>query len=886
MPTCFVPGCKSGYKSSNEKRHFFRAPSDKIKEWMRFIPRDDRMLTNKCYVCDVHFASRFILKTFSHVINGEKVEIPRDRWELTSDAYPSNFPNCPKYISRSVPQKPSTRCLTRNEQPSRKGSRKDNTKAPRNKDNRSNSLQPSTSRQSTEMELILAQRHVNNIVSEIVPEIEQNKVLGMDTPGQRKRRKRSLASTTRDRNYVRRNGTKVAYSQKEKKNNIKYKATRIKYVEEVVDSSRDMQILDNAEAVEQVKLTTLGSGCEIGRSCRETGPVGGASWYRRTGDMNEDEIAIKKKPEWDVDAKIDHLSRLQFEIDSSSIKAERNSTAMENDLPLKNGEETIYKNNSAYFQDNYIYADFKHEIKKEFRDEPECTNDTFTVNGNENKENVQEEERYLTVKDLRWNNNNPDILLDPKLKLQCKVICEKVNFESGKAPPLKSRQKENDVSSIKNHKGCNCSYSVNNNKLYDCSDCTEITRLSSSNNEIGGNEEIIKNVLTDNLNKGTYMKNYFNRDNCKKNYKGISNLIPKFIIKLKLCRNRVLKRHLFISSRKKLECYICKKTFSYSILYGNHLFEHSNKRTYPCNVCKKQFFFKCYFEEHKKSHIEGTPFSCSKCKKRFKLSSELVKHRKYHFKVKCCSKVGRNLCKRYVKEVKSRKLKYSKNRLFLCEICGKIFHCQSYFGTHLMYHSDKRPFECKFCRKSFKTKACLKVHKEYHSYKMRHSCKLCGKQYKTKYSLKLHQDSHSNIRAFQCKLCTKSFNLKSILIMHQKVHSDVRSFLCEICGKTFKTKQNLIQHQKSHSKERSFPCKLCTKTFKLRSMLMGHQNLHLDVMPFSCEICGKVFKSLLLLIEHNVRHANSKPFECEICLKHFKVKSTLISHIRMHATKA
>ncbi|XP_023242190.1 uncharacterized protein LOC111640409 [Centruroides sculpturatus] len=68
----------------NEKRHLL-------------YPRDDKMLTNKCYVCDVHFASRFILKTFSHVINGEKVEIPRDRWALTSVAYPSNFPNCPKY---------------------------------------------------------------------------------------------------------------------------------------------------------------------------------------------------------------------------------------------------------------------------------------------------------------------------------------------------------------------------------------------------------------------------------------------------------------------------------------------------------------------------------------------------------------------------------------------------------------------------------------------------------------------------------------------------------------------------------------------------------------------------------------------------------------------
>ncbi|KAH8025823.1 hypothetical protein HPB51_012145 [Rhipicephalus microplus] len=28
MPTCFVPGCTSGYKSNPEKRHFFAPPSD------------------------------------------------------------------------------------------------------------------------------------------------------------------------------------------------------------------------------------------------------------------------------------------------------------------------------------------------------------------------------------------------------------------------------------------------------------------------------------------------------------------------------------------------------------------------------------------------------------------------------------------------------------------------------------------------------------------------------------------------------------------------------------------------------------------------------------------------------------------------------------------
>src|SRR6218665_2282896 len=101
MPkSCWAAGCTSGYRSNDEKRHFFKVPSDsqRLAVWRRFIPRNGS-LTSKHYLCDKHFENRFIIKKDIHVINGEKVELDRGKWELTKDAVPTIFPNLPKYYS-------------------------------------------------------------------------------------------------------------------------------------------------------------------------------------------------------------------------------------------------------------------------------------------------------------------------------------------------------------------------------------------------------------------------------------------------------------------------------------------------------------------------------------------------------------------------------------------------------------------------------------------------------------------------------------------------------------------------------------------------------------------------------------------------------------------
>lgn len=103
MPTCWAPGCTSGYRTSRTDvgRHFFTIPADKIEQWARKIPRKGK-LTVKHRLCDLHFDTQYIKKDDTFVIDGKSVSLPRYRWSLTPDAAPTLFPNLSNYLSSKV----------------------------------------------------------------------------------------------------------------------------------------------------------------------------------------------------------------------------------------------------------------------------------------------------------------------------------------------------------------------------------------------------------------------------------------------------------------------------------------------------------------------------------------------------------------------------------------------------------------------------------------------------------------------------------------------------------------------------------------------------------------------------------------------------------------
>ncbi|KAH7938361.1 hypothetical protein HPB49_022801 [Dermacentor silvarum] len=104
MGKCFVPFCNTGYKSCKEKYSLFKPPNDdaRLEAWRRAIPRKYRVLQTTDRICEKHFASPFILKTWSTVIDGHVLMSGTRRAGLSKDAVPSSFEGAHSYLSRKI----------------------------------------------------------------------------------------------------------------------------------------------------------------------------------------------------------------------------------------------------------------------------------------------------------------------------------------------------------------------------------------------------------------------------------------------------------------------------------------------------------------------------------------------------------------------------------------------------------------------------------------------------------------------------------------------------------------------------------------------------------------------------------------------------------------
>lgn len=334
----------------------------------------------------------------------------------------------------------------------------------------------------------------------------------------------------------------------------------------------------------------------------------------------------------------------------------------------------------------------------------------------------------------------------------------------------------------------------------------------------------------------------------------------------------------------------CNLVFSSVDTFEKHKSIH--KRNIKCNICHRAFSHRNTLKRHQISaHEPNTKFYCDYCGKSFMGKNHVRRH----------------LLRRVCRQMKRHPRKIYQNCAAQCEHCNKPFlnvlslpkhymlcranlrrcaTCDMVLGDmnvwqkHLEIHSDNKLYDCNLCGKLFLHIWEHTVHQNSHPDR-KFICDVCNKSFKTNSHRKEHMKFHVE-KTFECDLCKKMFCRKIDIRNHLHVaHSGVKPFMCHSCGAAFSRSTDLKRHMDCvHNTARPFKCNFCDKSFKRKSILKNHQNIHGDAKPFKCNMCDKSYTQAYSLKEHQILHTN--PLRCTICNRSFTRMSRLAEHYKLN----
>lgn len=118
MPkTCYIPGCRSGYRSKSEKVSFcLPSDADEREKWKRAIPRQEAggftFDSQHVRACEKHFDTTDVVRSDEFVVKGDAMSLQREKAKLRPGAVPRLFEGLPVYLSKPKPRSQSVRSGT------------------------------------------------------------------------------------------------------------------------------------------------------------------------------------------------------------------------------------------------------------------------------------------------------------------------------------------------------------------------------------------------------------------------------------------------------------------------------------------------------------------------------------------------------------------------------------------------------------------------------------------------------------------------------------------------------------------------------------------------------------------------------------------------------
>lgn len=225
----------------------------------------------------------------------------------------------------------------------------------------------------------------------------------------------------------------------------------------------------------------------------------------------------------------------------------------------------------------------------------------------------------------------------------------------------------------------------------------------------------------------------------------------------------------------------------------------------------------------------------------------------------------------------------SKEKNFVCEVCGKLYSKHHYLREHIVRdHSEheqakRYPYCCQHCKRLYSGERQLQYHLQQHS----GPCEICGVMLKCSGLFWIHRRNHDA----QCEICSKVFQTRNSFDMHMKLKHSEKTIPCPLCPRMFPFKFLMNRHvAKTHNsgtppQHKCEECDFCAKT---EGALRIHQRRIHNTVPkmYTCEECNMAFSTKLSFDKHVTFHVGETSFTCQICMRTYRSQNDFHSHMR------